>query len=455
MARIDYLTSKLASKVKLPEEFFDEIMGPPVYAFFTPQEVEYIRKMMLRNRNDVKIKELNNIMRSRGFARLSGGTNRIVYRHLEDPSFVMKVAIDRVGMNDSNREFKNQQFLKPYVCKIFDSTPCGTMSTVERVYPITSKEEFQSVSTEVFYLIVTKLIGLYVAEDIGKNYFRNYGIRPGFGVVLLDYPYFYRVDESKLFCTAIDPDTNTRCTGLIDYDAGFNHLFCTKCGRRYLAVDLEDKNPNNDPIIFKGGKYPMKVTLMRGNKEVAAPIRSSNTMVNTRKVEKSESHLKVSLSGGNFSKKEEVKKAPKVEPAEKKEEKTYNLKAENPVFATPAPVISISETIKETIKDEVKKEIKKELKDATKQPEPEKKDEAKVEEKAEDKVEVKVEEDKSVDKSTKLVDLRPSNISNKDYSGEYEDLEDAVKERPKTKKAAKAKTAGKGTKSNFIPDDDE
>ena len=359
MARIDYLTSKLASKVKLPEEFFDEMMGPPVYAFFSPQEVEYIRKMMLRNRNDVKIKELNNIMRSRGFARLSGGTNRIVYRHLDDPSFVMKVAIDRVGMNDSNREFKNQQFLKPYVCKIFDSTPCGTMSTVERVYPITSKEEFQSVSTEVFYLIVTKLIGLYVAEDIGKNYFRNYGIRPGFGVVLLDYPYFYRVDESKLFCTAIDPDTNTRCTGLIDYDAGFNHLFCTKCGRRYLAVDLEDKNPNNDPIIFKGGKYPMKVTLMRGNEEVAAPIRSSNTMVNTRKVEKSESHLKVSLSGGNFSKKEEVKEAPKAEPVEKKEEMTYHLKADNPVVATPVPVVSINESFKETIKDEVKKEIKK------------------------------------------------------------------------------------------------
>lgn len=176
MAKIDYLSAKFAQKApKRPEDFFDLMIGPPVSAFFTPQEVEYVRHIILRNKNDVKINMLNAIMKSKGFTRLSGGTNRMVYKYYDDPNFVLKVALDRVGLNDNLAEYKNQHLLKPYVCKIFDTTSCGTMATIERVIPITSKEEFQAVSKEIFYTIVTKIIGLTVAEDIGKNYFRNWG----------------------------------------------------------------------------------------------------------------------------------------------------------------------------------------------------------------------------------------------------------------------------------------
>lgn len=176
MAKIDYLTAKMAQKApKRPEDFFDLLSGPPVYSFFSQQEIDYIKHIILRNRGDTKINMLNAIMKSKGFNRLSGGTNRMVYKYYDDPNFVLKVALDRVGLQDNLAEYKNQQLLKPYVCKVFSTTTCGTMATIERVYPITSKEEFQAVAEEIFYTIVTKIIGLTVAEDIGKNYFRNWG----------------------------------------------------------------------------------------------------------------------------------------------------------------------------------------------------------------------------------------------------------------------------------------
>lgn len=114
---------------------------------------------------------------------------------------------------------------------------------------------------------------------------------------MLDYPYVYRVDEAKLFCNRVDEFGN-RCTGLIDYDAGFNHLFCTKCGKRYLALDLEDKNPVNDIVIRRGGKYPMKVTIVNSDGTRTEPIRSSSVMVKpAKKSNEKFSGLKVRISG--------------------------------------------------------------------------------------------------------------------------------------------------------------
>ena len=176
MAKIDFLTGKLMEKRKnLPENFFDNLYGPPVRAFFNQDECNYLKHIILHNKNDIKLKMINAIMKSKGFSRLSAGTNRVVYRYLDDPSFVLKIAIDRVGLQDNLAEFKNQHMLKPYVCKIFDTTPDGLMATIERVMPITSKEEFTSMEEEIFYVIVGKLIGNTVAEDIGKAYFRNWG----------------------------------------------------------------------------------------------------------------------------------------------------------------------------------------------------------------------------------------------------------------------------------------
>jgi hypothetical protein len=79
-------------------------------------------------------------------------------------------------------------------------------------------------------------------EDIGTNFFMNWGIRKGFGPVILDYPYTYKVDIQKLKCTHVDKYTGIECDGLIDYDIGFNTLVCEKCGTRYTARELGKHN---------------------------------------------------------------------------------------------------------------------------------------------------------------------------------------------------------------------
>lgn len=79
--------------------------------------------------------------------------------------------------------------------------------------------------------------------------------------MLLDFPYAYKLDGNKLYCTANNPQFGV-CGGEIDYDDGFNFLRCTKCGTRYkvrqLAKDIKDEN-----IIVKG-KKKMEVKVIRG-----------------------------------------------------------------------------------------------------------------------------------------------------------------------------------------------
>lgn len=412
MAKIDFLKARMNKDGPyIPEDFFDRIMGPPVSAFFTQQDHDYIWHTITHNRSDMKMKILNGFMKSKGFSRISAGTNRVVYRFLDDPSFVLKVAIDRVGTQDNLLELKNQQYLKPYVCKIFNTTPDGLMATIERVYPITSKEEFQAVEEEIYTLITTKLIGKMVADDIGKIFFKNYGIRPGFGPVLLDYPYFYFIDGSKLFCTHINPETNIRCDGIIDYDVGFNFLYCPKCGTRYFASDLEDKNPRNDIIISRGGKYPMKVRIVNADGVVFEPISSATTVQDRRREkfnrEKPLNAPKIRINGLDIADKKEE---------EIKEEVSFS---------------KISEEKQEIHEEESNKEIISE----------------------EDTSEEITEEETSSDESYDEEDITSSD----DHEEEVIVEEKPPKPAPKKKATSKGKanTAGKASvKSKFIKDEE-
>jgi hypothetical protein len=138
---------------------------------------------------------------------------------------------------------------------VFEVTPCGTLGVFERVSPIKNRQTFMSVAEDVFTLINEWLLGEYVLDDIGSNYFMNYGIRKGFGVVLLDFPYMFKVDRNKLICCLEDKTHTTKsgkCEGEIDYDDGYNKLICTKCGAVYKAIDLAEAIKNDKIIINKG-----------------------------------------------------------------------------------------------------------------------------------------------------------------------------------------------------------
>lgn len=289
MAKLSVLDI-MRTKMTTPAEFhFDSLMIPPMEYFLTQQDVQALHSIAtsikLSSNIKAKYKMIDDIMKPRGFKRFSAGTNRVVYNFLEDPTFVVKIAVDKVGMQDNPAEFQNQQLLKPYVSKMFYISSCGTVGFSERVLPVKNKEEFRQIASDVFDLLVFNILGKYVVEDVGTKYFMNYGVRAGFGPVLLDYPYVYKLDGKKLFCTGILPGTtNTLCDGEIDYDEGFNSLICTRCGKRYLACDLRDKSSDNKSINIKGGNK-MKVNVMYGNQVIKETISTDEVMRRRQRAE--------------------------------------------------------------------------------------------------------------------------------------------------------------------------
>lgn len=312
MAKIDVLDI-LRMKKQSPLEFeFDNLWIPPMSFYLSMEDIDRLRKIAtsikLASKIELKYKMIDDIMVPRGFKRFSAGTNRVVYKHLEDTRFVAKIAVDRVGMQDNPMEFKNQFYLKPYCTKMFCISPCGTVGFAERVLPIKNKEEFKEIAGDIFDILVYKILGKYVVEDIGTKYFMNYGVRAGFAPVLLDYPYVYKLDGKKLYCTKINPETNQCCDGEIDYDVGFNHLVCTRCKKIYLATDLRDDSIDNK-IIIKGGSQ-MKIVLKKGDQVVGTSIVEEETMKKPKEKNISK-ELVVRVSGAHEQKQSDSTNKPR------------------------------------------------------------------------------------------------------------------------------------------------
>ena len=274
----NYILDRIRSKTVSIEEFnYDKLQAPPIAALFTYEDIAQLnriaRSIKLSAKPIEKEKMIDQIMRRRGFVKLAGGTNRLVYRCVEINTIIVKVALDAVGLGDNPKEFRNQMIFKPFVTKVFEVTPCGTLGLFERVNPITSREQFLSVAEDIYEVINNWFIGEYVLEDIGTEYFMNYGIRSSFGPVLLDFPYAYKLDGDKLFCNAPNYNSPTGCCeGVIDYDPGFNYLYCTKCGVKYIAAELQ-KAIEEDKIIVKSkGDVKMKIELKGGSKNVNSEV---------------------------------------------------------------------------------------------------------------------------------------------------------------------------------------
>ena len=302
MDRQDILKRLLYPKCKSAIEFkFDNLIVNPMLSYITVQDIAQLNKIATSLKYSSKPKEkyimIDNIMANRGFKKMASGTNRVTYRCLNDYRVVLKIAIDKVGLSDNGNEYRNQHLLKPFVTKCFEVSPCGTVGLFERVVPITSREEFLNISDDIFDLI-NNLIGKYVLEDIGEKFYMNYGLREGFGPVLLDYPYVFELDGRKLKCNVPEPmELKGYCGGEIDYDIGYNNLICTKCGKRYLATELKSDSKSDKPkIIIEGEDTIMRCVLKRGDEVVSDLNSNSVVATNTIKSKKDFVKLKAQLS---------------------------------------------------------------------------------------------------------------------------------------------------------------
>lgn len=314
MAKLSVL-DMLYTKDMNPLEFsFESLTANPLLSYLSQQDIYQLYKIAksarLSTKPQQKYKMIEDILRPRGFKKIASGTNRVAYKHLEDTRIIIKVAIDEVGLKDSHREYRNQFLLKPFVTKVFEVSPCGTVGLFERVYPVQTIYEYQTIASDVFDVINTKIIGKYVVDDIGTEFFQNVGVRKGFGVVYLDFPYVYELDGKKLYCN--NNINGIPCCGEIDYDAGFNRIICTKCGARYFAHQLKKNEQNKEIILRKGRKQKMKFTIMQGDEVVKEIVTQAESNVlpqkkektitkNTNDVESSKTYPKSSLRKRGFS----------------------------------------------------------------------------------------------------------------------------------------------------------
>ena len=262
------LTDLFYAKQQSPLEFkFDSLVSRPLFSMIPFELDAYIYSIATDLKLNSKIKEkyklIDDSLAYYGFELLARGTNRSTYRYIHDDSIVLKVGYDKAGVHDAQREFYNQQVLKPFVTKCFEVSPSGAIGLFERVNPITYKEEFKSIAEDVFELLTKFIIGKYILADIGSDFYMNWGLRSGFGPVLLDYPFMYELDGKRLHCInqIQGPNGVIPCDGLIDYDDGFNHLVCEKCGKQYFAQDLAKYNSSTGQLEVVrgalGGSYPM------------------------------------------------------------------------------------------------------------------------------------------------------------------------------------------------------
>ena len=269
----DYMLNRLMSRSMSKKDFNYEILSaPPIYTMFTPEDIQQLHYYASSAKYTAKLREkyeaIDRIMTNRGFQKLVAGTNRVSYIPTFANNFIVKVAYDTVALKDSIREYKNQFLIKPFCTKVFEVTPCGTLGVFERVNPVTSIKEYVSMAADIFRLLNDFVIGEYVIDDIGTNYYQNIGYRNGFGPVILDFPYVYEVDPKKIWCNKPDHNDPTGyCNGPIDYDGGFNKLKCRKCGAVYKPFEIAKKieyNPQ-EQVIMESEEKRMKIRISGGS----------------------------------------------------------------------------------------------------------------------------------------------------------------------------------------------
>ena len=280
MARTDILSILYAKKKSIKEFDWNSLIAPPILSILSMYDINLIesitRDPLLISEPKKKKQYIEEILKPRGLARFAAGTNRVVYKYLEDQSILFKIATSEPGIEDCRKELYNQQFLKPFVAKCYEVSPGGSIGMFERVETINNYEQYLAIAEDHFNLLDHIFgSGKYIMEDVGSKFWRNIGIRTGFGVVLVDYPMLFELDGNKLFCSNKNKFTGMPCGGEIDVDEGYNHLFCRKCGMQYMGSTLAKKIKNNEIIIVGKEEDTMKMILNYNGKRIVRDSQDS------------------------------------------------------------------------------------------------------------------------------------------------------------------------------------
>ena len=282
---------------KFTEEDWDKMSKPPLTTYVPAPVIDQLRSIVnsvkLMNNPSKKYELVNELFAGIGLKPLASGTNRRTFYCTYDPTVVIKIASDRVGKSDNLSEFTLQKLIKPFCTKSFDVTSDGVVALVERVETMKEADFKKVYASDVFDFTFEILRRGYVMEDIGGNFYKNWGIRFGFGPVILDYPYIFELDWTKLRCSHKDVHTGYLCDGYLDYDydKGMSEIICTKCGTRYTAKYLArrieaktllekiNRKRDNEMALLD---TDFKVVIKRGDQIVKRCYNETDTVVDSR-----------------------------------------------------------------------------------------------------------------------------------------------------------------------------
>ena len=256
--------SLASQKVKVDvNQYWESLRVMPILSYIPGEVIVKLHQIMLSgrlmNKPAEKFKMMNDLLAPFRFKPLASGTNRRTFYCEYDSRVILKVATDTVGRTANIREYNVQSIVKPFCPKIFELGYDGVLILSERVEKMTEEQYRKIYASDIFDVIVNLLKKGFIVEDIGSNFFKNFGVRMGFGPVIVDFGDIYKVDYRKLKCHRIIDLEGNICGGAIDYDytKGMSEIVCTKCGTRYSAKYLEDLDPSRKKIV-QGGSYIMR-----------------------------------------------------------------------------------------------------------------------------------------------------------------------------------------------------
>ena len=112
----NYALTRLKSRAMTKDEFnYDMLSAPPILSMFTAEDIDQLYYLATSARYsaklDLKYKEIDRIMKNRGFEKLVSGTNRVAYAPVFANNFIVKVAYDTVAIQDSIKEVRRHSLL--------------------------------------------------------------------------------------------------------------------------------------------------------------------------------------------------------------------------------------------------------------------------------------------------------------------------------------------------------
>ncbi len=284
---LDAMYKSLAYTVPL-ERAFDDLQGPMVEDLFDAETIKSIKLAVTNPKIKFfkdKFKILAGILNPLGYILAHAGTNRVVFQPQFDDSFVVKIGLDIAGRTNNPNEIVNQKYLKPFVCKCFDTTDDGVIGTFERVVPIENLNQLWSVREDIFD-IMRAITKRFVIDDFGTEAFKNWGVRKGFGPVLLDYADMYILDKDTAYCRKpIDWHSTAVCGGELGYTPGYNKIMCKKCGGIGKAKQYKGKEKLSVYVPSRGIDMGIRCIIKVGGKTVFSTEEGFTNQINESKEE--------------------------------------------------------------------------------------------------------------------------------------------------------------------------